>query len=111
MGSNRRRFGRPARTDQGRESQLVSLTYDLAEKQLIEGTASSQIMTHFLKYGSAREQLEREKLESENALLKSKVEQLASAKRVEELYSSALNAMRAYAGQEPEEEFGPDDDY
>jgi hypothetical protein len=94
---------RPATSDEGRESQLVSLATDLAEKQLVEGTASSQVMTHYLKLGSTREKLEQERLRNENDLLRSKVEALASAKRVEDLYAAALNAMRTYAGQEVEE--------
>lgn len=91
----------PAATPEGRENQLVSLAYDAAEKQLRDGSASSQVITHFLKYGSERERLERERLSHENALLVAKAEAMASAKRVEELYETALNAMRSYAGQEP----------
>lgn len=101
MGNRRNR--RPASSEDGREHQLVSLAIDLAEKQLIEGTASSQVITHYLKLGSSREKLEQERLRRENELLTSKVEQMASAKRVEELYSDALAAMRAYSGQEPEQ--------
>lgn len=93
-----KRLGRPAITPEQRENQLVSLAIDVAEKQLAEGTASSQVITHFLKLGSTRERLEQDKLSQENELLRAKVEQLASAKRVEELYENALNAMRSYAG-------------
>ena len=93
---------RPATTEENRENQLVSLAADLAEKQLLEGTASSQVITHYLKLGSTRERLEQERLRRENELLNSKVEMLASAKRVEELYAEALNAMRSYAGRELE---------
>jgi hypothetical protein len=99
----------PATTDEGRESQLVSLAIDLAEKQLTEGTASAQVVTHYLKLGSTRERLEQERLHRENLLLDSKVEMMASAKRVEELYSQALTAMRDYAGQ-PQPEYEDDDD-
>jgi hypothetical protein len=91
---------RPATTVEGRENQLVSKAIDLAEKQLIEGTASAQVISHYLKLGSTREALEQERLIQENELLKARVEQLASAKRVEELYEAALNAMRTYAGQD-----------
>jgi hypothetical protein len=101
---------RPATSEEGRESQLVSLAIDLAEKQLSEGTASSQVMTHYLKLGSSREKLEQQRLLAENELLRGKVDALASAKRVEELYSSALNAMRTYAGQEQDEPAGYEDD-
>jgi hypothetical protein len=96
----KRRSMRPATTDEGRESQLVSLAIDLAEKQLSEGTASAQVITHYLRLGSTRERLEQERLHRENALLSSKVELMASAQRVEELYSQALNAMRSYVGHE-----------
>ena len=66
-------------------------------------------MTHFLKLGSEKEKLERERLRRENELLKARVESLQSAKRVEELYSKALEAMRSYAGQEVD--YDEDEDY
>jgi hypothetical protein len=90
---------RPAITEEGREHQLVSLATDLAEQQLQKGTASSQVITHYLKLGSTRERLEQERLHRENQLLDSKVEMMESAKKVEELYARALDAMRNYAGQ------------
>lgn len=98
-----RRIRRPALTPEARENQMISLAVDLAERQLEEGTASSQVITHFLKLGSSKERLEREKLEEENKLLRAKTESLQSQKRVEELYAEALTAMRRYSGQgEPE---------
>ena len=92
----------PATTPEGREEQLVSLAVDLAEQQLSEGSASAQVITHYLKLGSTREKLEQERLAKENELLQAKVESMASVKRIEELYETALNAMRSYAGQELE---------
>lgn len=92
---------RPATTPEARENQLISLAVDLTEKQLREGTASSQVISHYLKLGSSREKLEQERLKKENHLLQVKAEAMESAKRVEELYGKALNAMRAYAGQDP----------
>ena len=89
---------RPGLTPESRENQMIALAVDLAEKQLIEGTASSQVITHFLKLGSTKERLEKEKLEEENKLLRAKTEALQSAKRVEELYSDAIAAMRKYSG-------------
>jgi hypothetical protein len=79
---------------------LIGLAVDLAEQQLANGTASAQVITHYLKLGSSREKLEQEKLAQENELLAVKADAIASAKRVEELYSSALSAMRSYAGLE-----------
>ena len=105
MAKARRRRGRPATTPEAREHQVVSLAYDLAEKQLTEGSASSQVITHFLKMGSNRARLEEQRLANENRLIEEKVQSLASARRVEELYTEALEAMRSYAGQdEPEDE-------
>ena len=77
---------------------MISLATDLAKKQLLDGTASAQVITHFLKLGTTRESLEKEKIQRENELLKAKVESLASQQRIEELYSNALNAMRSYSG-------------
>lgn len=103
---NRRR--RPATTPESRENQMVALAIDLAEKQLAEGTASSQVITHYLKLATSRESLEKEKLSRENELLKAKVENIHSSANVEALYKDALNAMKSYSGQETEEELYED---
>ena len=95
---------RPALSPESRENQLISLAIDLAEKQLMEGTASAQVITHYLKLGTTTARLEKEKLERENKLLQAKTKALESAERVEELYMNALNAMRNYSGQGGEEE-------
>ena len=89
---------RPALTPEARENQLISLAVDLAEKQLQEGTASSQVITHYLKLGSTKERIEKEILEKQKELIIAKTEAMQSAKRVEELYSNALDAMRRYSG-------------
>ena len=96
---------RPALTPEARENQMISLADTLAEKQLRDGTASPSVITHYLKMGSMREKLERERLEKENELLKAKTEELRSAKRIEELYADAIKAMQKYAGR------GDPDDY
>ena len=89
----------PAKTVEARENQLISLAVDLAEKQLSEGTASSQVITHYLKLASTKEMLEKEKLRQENELLKARTDSLKSAKNVEALYKEALSAMRTYSGR------------
>lgn len=94
----------PATTISGREDQLVDLAVGLAEKQLRNGTASAQVVTHFLKLGSVRAQLEAEKIRKENLLLQAKTEAILSSQRMEELYSKALAAMRAYQGVNDSEE-------
>lgn len=90
---------RPATTPEARENQLIALAVDLAEKQLIEGTASSQVITHYLKLGSTKEKIEREILEKQKMLIEAKTENLQSSKRIEELYVNAINAMKNYSGQ------------
>lgn len=100
---------RPATTPEARENQLIAGAIDLAEKQIEDGTASAQVITHFLKLGSSREKLEQERMAEDIELQKAKREQLASQARVEEMYGAALDAMRSYAGQPPLEQEDPDD--
>ena len=95
------RRGKPATSPEAKESQMISLAVDLAEKQMRDGTASSQVVTHYLKLGSSREQLEQERIRHENELSAAKREILESQKRVETMYAEALEAMRSYSGQEP----------
>ena len=102
---------RPASTPEARENQLIALAVDLAEKQLMEGTASSQVITHYLKLATTKEKIEREILEKQKELIVAKTENLQSAKRIEELYSNALKAMQNYSGQTCSMEDDEDDDY
>jgi hypothetical protein len=93
----------PARTPEARELELSAAAYDLAEEQIRSGTASSQVITHFLKAGSMRERLEHQRMEHEIELMEVKKEQLEGQKRIEELYMSALDAMRSYSGHDPDD--------
>jgi len=94
----------PVMTDEAREQQLVSLAIDLAEKQLREGTASSQVITHYLKLGSSKEKLEREILREQKKLVVAKTSAIESQERIESLYADAIKAFRTYSGQGEEEE-------
>lgn len=93
----------PATSPEAREDQLISLAYDLAEKQLREGTASSQVISEFIKMGTAKMRMEKEMMAEQIKLLTAKTEALKSAKHVEELYAEAMAAFRNYSGQEPDE--------
>ena len=104
LDESQRRKRRPAMSVEDRENQLISLAVDLAEKQLIEGRASSQVICHYLKLASSKERLEKELLEKQVELAAAKTEMLQSAKRTEELYLNALNAMRSYSGLEQQDE-------
>ena len=94
----------PARTSSEQENRMISYANDLAEKQLREGSASPSIIAHFLKAGSPKEKYEREILEKEIELLNAKTESIKSQKKVEELYESALKAMRSYNGDDSDDE-------
>lgn len=106
-----KRTKRPALTKEVRESQLISLAVDLAEKQLIEGTASSQVITHFLKLGTTREELEKEKLKKDNLLIDAKIESMKSVEKNMELYKEAIEAMKRYSGNEDEYEDEYEEDH
>lgn len=97
---------RPALTPEARENQLIALAVNLAEKQLREGTASSQVITHYLKRDAERKknEVELQILEKQKELVEAKTESLRAAQSNEELYKNAINAMREYAG-------GSDDEY
>lgn len=97
-------------SSEARENLLISLAMDRAEEQLRNGTASSQLITEFVKRGSTKAMLEKELLERQTELAAAKAESLKSAARIEELYEKAMKAMRRYSGQE-EEEIDDDDGY
>lgn len=96
---------RPGLTPEARENQLISMAMDLAEQRIRDGTASSQLLTYVMKQGSTTNRLEKEKLETENMLLRAKIEALQAERSTEERYIEAINAMRKYAGAA----FGDDD--
>lgn len=89
---------RPALTPEAREKQMISLAMDRAEEQLRDGSASSQVICHFLKLASSKEKLEKERLEEENKLLRAKAEAIKSAETSEELYRNAIKAFSKYSG-------------
>lgn len=84
---------------------MISLAVDLAEQQLREGTASSQVITHYLKLGSTKERIEKEILEKQKELISAKTENLKSMQKIEELYDNAIKAMRKYNGQGDNDEY------
>lgn len=96
-----------AKTPEQREAQLAALAYDLAEQQFLDGTASSQVIVHFLKVGSTREKQELEKMKQETILVEAKVKDLANVEELKVLYVDAMNAMRGYSGQDTGEPVDP----
>lgn len=102
---------RPTLSPEAEENQIISMAMDLAKQQIMDGTASSQVITHFLKLGSTKERIEKEILEKQKHLIEAKTQTLQSQQRIEELYTNALNAMRSYSGQGAPEETDEDDEY
>lgn len=96
---------RPAIDPEARENQMIALAVDLAERQLQEGTASSQVITHFLKLGTTKAELEKEKLRRENEVLSAKAKAYQSGEEMKILYENAIKAMRDYAGQGDVDEY------
>lgn len=95
---NSQRKVRPALTPEAREQQMIGYAIDLAEQQLRDGTASSQVITHFLKLGTMKAELEKEKLQEENKLLRAKTEAIENGKNYNELVQKAIDAMKNYQG-------------
>lgn len=95
----------PAKDPEARENQLIALAIDVAEQQLSDGTASAQVITHYLKLGTTKERLEKEKLARENELLRVKAEAYESQKNIETLYKDAINAMKAYSGMDSDGDY------
>ena len=102
---------RPATTPEGREQQLGSYAYDLAEKQLLDGSASAQVITYFLKSNSIREKVELERLRNENLLTEAKIAQSGQADRMETLLTNAMEAFTEYRGGHSSDEEDEDDYY
>ena len=97
----------PDKTQEVQENRLISMAMDVAEQQMRNGTCSSQVLTHFLKLGALKEQLEKEKLEKEIELLRAKTDAIQAAKERDEMFGKVIKAIAAYTGHDEysEEEF------
>lgn len=96
---------RPALSPEARENQMIALAVDLAEKQLRDGSASSQVITHFLKLGTTKAELEKEKLRMDNKKTEAQIKSIQSADEMKVMYEKAIKAMKNYSG------YGDPDEY
>lgn len=103
--SSKSKASRPALTPEMRENQMIALAVDLAEQQLRDGTASSQVITHFLKLGTTKAELEKEKLRIENRKTEAQIKSIENADELKEVYEKALKAMRNYQGNGDPDEY------
>lgn len=88
----------PAVDPEARENQLISLAIDAAEKELLKPNPSNQVVLHYLKLATTKNQLEKEKLRKENLLLEAKADAVKSSAKSEEMYENAIRAMQIYQG-------------
>ena len=95
---------RPPIIPANRVQQIGNAALNLAEKQILEGTASSQVITYFLKAISEKERLENERLVEENKKLRAQTEAIEAAKKSEELFAEAMRAFKGYQQTDISEE-------
>ena len=96
MAEKKVRAQKPAIEPEAREKQLARLAYDLAEKQLIAGTASPSVIAHFLRVASKREELEQDTMRANKVLIDSKAESIVREKEVERIVKDAMESMTKY---------------
>lgn len=101
----------PPKNDAEYEKRLVSLAMEQAERKLMDGTASNQLIIHYLKLASPREKLERENLKESNKLLRAKARAIESSERLEEQLAQAMEAFTRYTGQSDDSNISEDDEY
>lgn len=89
-------------SEEALENAMIAQATRLAYQQLCDGTASSQVITHYLKLGTQKEKLEQEMLRKQVSLVDAKTESIKDQKKSEKLYQEALNAFRTYSGQRQE---------
>lgn len=79
---------------------MIALAIDAAEQRIRQGVASDGLLIHYLKLGTEKERLEREKLQAETEMQRAKAEALRDTKNLNALFEDAMNAMRQYSGQD-----------
>lgn len=89
---------RPSITDEAMESKLIALAYNEVERRILDHTATSQELVHFLRLGSSKERIEKEILERQKDMIEAKTELMRATKNTEELYENAIRAMQIYGG-------------
>lgn len=95
----------PAITLEDREGELINLALEAAEDRIRSGKASDSLLIQFIRHSSTKAQLEKEKLEADVELAKAKAEAIRQEERIEELYMSAIDAMKRYSGQSEEDDY------
>ena len=96
--SGQRPKGRPALSPEAREQQMIGYAMDLVEQRLLDGTASSQETTHFLKLATMKARMEMEILQEQKKLIAAKTDDIAQRKESKAMFDAAIKAMRTYSG-------------
>lgn len=87
-----------ARTPEAQENEMIALAMEAARKKIEDGSASSQIIVHFLQLGTEKARLEREKLRAESTLAMAKAEAMKSLQTSDQITEEALSAFKRYQG-------------
>lgn len=90
----------PATSPQSQEQRCISLSYQLAEQMLEDGTAPPSIVAHFLKMGSSSQQIDAELKSNQAVLAKSKAESITAAESNKEVAEKAIEALKGYKAEE-----------
>lgn len=93
---------RPGLTPEADENQMIALAINLVKQRLIDGTASSQETTHYLKLATPKARLENKLLEAQAEMAIAKKEALESQKRSEEMFREAIAAFKSYVPSQSE---------
>lgn len=81
-----------------RERENMFLATELAAKQLRDGTAKAQVVTHYLRMSSPREDIERRMMEAKIALLEGQLAACQNDMATQALIIEALESLREYRG-------------
>lgn len=103
--SSQRPARQPATTPEGRMQQMGALAEEVAEKQMLAGTASAQVITHYLKQTTLREQLEQEKIRNENLRLEAQIAQINAQSGSTELGERVIAALTIYKGSDDDDDY------
>ena len=90
----------PARTRERRVQQPVTQAENLVEERIRKGTASPTEVTAVLRYGSAVETANVDRIKAQTEYLLAQKAKAESETVREEMFTRAMEAMSRYSGQE-----------
>lgn len=89
----------PPLNHESRLNKITDLVLSQVEKQLKDGTVSSQIATFFLNHDLEKKTLELERLRLENDHLRAKIKSEESKQNLEDQINEVMEALKSYTVQ------------